>query len=185
VSGGITLSAAASQISAGKGQLQGVYNADDQDLTVSQGATASVGRIANFNMIALDNGTLKVVNVIAVAGAKAETITVENWSLLTATSLNSNFSVSVDGTSAMSLTHASAPFGSIDLALGGELTLASAGLFTTKAANIFVNGISYADDNSILSIRGNTATAIPEPAVITLIAMMGGGLLFIRRRFMV
>jgi hypothetical protein len=75
------------------------------------------------------------------------------------------------------------------LAGGGSLTAAYGGAFanfgavTNDVNGIFVDtnagGLEFTDNGSSF-----TVTSIPEPATLGLIAAFGGGLLFIRRRFM-
>ncbi|MFT7173337.1 MAG: hypothetical protein ACI9NQ_001557, partial [Paracoccaceae bacterium] len=60
-------------------------------------------------------------------------------------------------------------------------TLPSVAEFTEQGADIEVNGVTFASDNSILSFSGNTATAVPEPTS-ALLTLLGGLAFFIRRR---
>ncbi|MDF7822765.1 PEP-CTERM sorting domain-containing protein [Pontiellaceae bacterium B12227] len=50
---------------------------------------------------------------------------------------------------------------------------------------IRVNSLQTGSPDSQLAITNFTSEVIPEPATLGLVAMVGGGLLFIRRRFMI
>ena len=92
------------------------------------------------------------------------------------TSFFTAIDVNIDSTSSITLLGAGDPLpttSTITLAAGAQLTLASVAEFTEQGAQIFVNGVSFAADNSILSFAGATATAVPEPGVFALLA---GGL---------
>lgn len=92
--------------------------------------------------------------------------------------------VNVDATSAITLQGPNNPTPDatvIHLTPGAQLTLADFAKFEQVGSKIFVNGVSYASDNSILSFSGATATAIPEPSATALLGI-GGLALLIRRR---
>lgn len=74
--------------------------------------------------------------------------------------------INVDSTSLLHLLGGGDPLpaGSVlNLTPGAQLTMASLGEFTEQGAQIFVNGISFSADNTILVFSGNTATAVGTP----------------------
>jgi len=92
--------------------------------------------------------------------------------------------INVDATSSVILQGGGDPLpGStaINLTPGATLTLASVAEFTEQGGQIFVNGVDYNTDNSILSFSGTTATAVPEPSSSALLGL-GGLALILRRR---
>jgi hypothetical protein len=113
-------------------------------------------------------------------------------SSMTSTWLTEGMTLNVDGTSSYTLRGAGDPINSqsekttINLTPGAQLTLASVAEFTEQGADIMVNGVSFATDNSILTFSGNTATAvgtaIPEPSGIALIGLAGLAMMLRRRK---
>ena len=94
--------------------------------------------------------------------------------------------ITVDATSSMNLQGGGDPLPGaavLNLAPGATLTMASVAEFTEQGAQIFVNGVDFATDTSILSFSGTTATAVapvPEPSSAALLGL--GGLALIMRR---
>lgn len=76
--------------------------------------------------------------------------------------------VNVDGTSSLNLLGGGNPISEaqIHLAFGAQLTLVSLEEFTEQGDEIFVDGVSYNEDNSVLSFEGSTATALGEPPLV-------------------
>jgi len=75
--------------------------------------------------------------------------------------------IHVDATSSLNLLGGGDPLPSgsvLNLAPGAQLAMASLGEFTEQGAQIFVDGTSYAADDTILSFSGNTATAVGVPS---------------------
>jgi len=119
---------------------------------------------------------------------------ISTLSLINGSSYNAQFAaigidVLVDGTSSVIFRGGGDPINSqlertrIVLAPGAQLTLPSVAEFTEQGADIIVGGVSFADDQSILSFNGTTATAlgaIPEPSS-ALLAILAG-FCFARRR---
>lgn len=120
---------------------------------------------------------------------------ISTLSLTNGSTLNSQFAsvgidILVDSTSSLIFRGAGDPINSqtertrILLSPGAQLTLASVAEFTEQGADIIVDGVSFADDSSILNFSGTTGTAvapIPEPGSV-LFAALSGCLLFGRRR---
>ena len=69
----------------------------------------------------------------------------------------------------------------VNLAVGAQLTMASVAEFTEQGGQIFVDGVDFATDTSILEFSGTTATAVPEPSSTALLGL-GGLALILRRR---
>jgi len=99
--------------------------------------------------------------------------------------------VNVDGTSSLRFRGGGDPINSqtertiINLAPGATLILPSAAEFTEQGPDIFVNGVSFADNTDILMINGGTATAVapvPEPMSIAMLVMGLLGVTQLRRR---
>jgi hypothetical protein len=113
-------------------------------------------------------------------------------SAMTSTWLTEGMTLNVDGTSSYTLRGAGDPINSqsekttINLTPGAQLTLATVAEFTEQGADIMVNGVSFATDNSILTFSGNTATAvgtvIPEPSGVALIGLAGLAMILRRRK---
>ncbi len=140
----------------------------------------------------LQLGNLTMSNSLATFGAGfgfdgggASILNLTNSSSWQSQFLTNGTTVNVDGTSSLSLAGGGDPINSqtaatrVNLALGAQLTLASFSEFAEQGNEIFVNGVSYNSNNSILSFNGNTATAVPEPAPL---AMLGVCVLFLLRR---
>lgn len=115
----------------------------------------------------------------------------ENINLI-GSSLNIQFAsvgidINVDGTSSLNIRGGGDGINSqtaptrVNLSVGGQLTLPTLAEFTEQGNEIFVNGVSYNSDTSILSFSGTTATAVPEPASTALLGL-GGIALILRRR---
>ena len=110
-------------------------------------------------------------------------------------SMNAQFAaigiqVNVDSTSSLRFRGGGDPINSqtekttINLSPGAQLTLPSLAEFTEQGADIVVNGVTFAEDPSILSFSGTTATAnsvVPELSS-SLFATLGALVLLGRRR---
>ena len=110
-------------------------------------------------------------------------------------SMNAQFAaigiqINVDSTSSLRFRGAGDPINSqtekttINLSPGAQLTLPSLAEFTEQGADIVVNGVTFAEDPSILSFSGSTATAnsvVPELSS-SLFGMVGALALLGRRR---
>lgn len=94
--------------------------------------------------------------------------------------------IAVDATSSITLQGGGDPLPGaavLNLAPGATLTMASVAEFTEQGAQIFVNGVDFLSDSSILSFSGTTATAlapVPEPSSTALLGL--SALAFILRR---
>jgi hypothetical protein len=142
------------------GALVAAWDTADLNLIVSGGAIVKAYDLRNFTEITVDASTLTLTDDITVSDTKDEGMSISNGSTVSASYINNFASVTVDGTSTLTLTHASDPLRSnIILAEGALLTLSDAAMFDTEAAQIFVDGVSYAHCSSILTIVGSTATA--------------------------
>ncbi len=112
------------------------------------------------------------------------TVNVTNGSQLNPFFVVNAVTVNVDSSSSASLGGGGTPINvsTVNLAPGSSLTLASLAEFTEQGAKIFVNGVSFASDSSILNFSGNTGTAIPEPSGLAMVGLAGLALAFRRRR---
>lgn len=132
------------------------------------------------------------VNGVVDGNPNNSVLNVLGGSAMTSTWLTEGMTLNVDGTSSYTLRGAGDPINSqsekttINLTPGAQLTLASVAEFTEQGADIMVNGVSFATDNSILTFSGNTATAvgtaIPEPSGIALIGLTGLAMILRRRK---
>lgn len=132
------------------------------------------------------------VNGVVDGNPNNSVLNVLGGSAMTSTWLTEGMTLNVDGTSSYTLRGAGDPINSqsekttINLTPGAQLTLASVAEFTEQGADIMVNGVSFATDNSILTFSGNTATAvgtaIPEPSGIALIGLAGLAMILRRRK---
>jgi len=168
-----------------------------EDLVFGNAGTAPIGPeralqpswgVTVANSITVDNVFL---DTAGNDGLGAGTINVINGGSIRMFFLKSA-SINVDGDSSVNLLGGGDPLpnnleviAALHLAPGAQATLASLAEFTEQGAQIFVNGVSFADDTSILTFSGNTATAIPEPATLGMLVVFGGATLFIRRKMMV
>lgn len=113
-------------------------------------------------------------------------LSITNGSFFNAQFATMGIEVLIDGTSSVGFRGGGDPINSqtertrIILEPGAQLTPPSTAEFTEQGADIFVGPTSFADDPSILTLNGTTATAIPEPSSSLLIAM--GALGFFARR---
>ncbi len=153
------------------------------DVTFSN-ATINAAFASGFGQFRLGNGFNVTLNNASITSATNGGIAGEiavpgtaTFNLLNGSNLNMQFVtgavVNVDSTSTLRLRGGGDPINSVDqpalvnLAPGAMLTLASSGEFTEQGDAIFVNGVSFAANPSILSFSGNTGTAIapvPEPS---------------------
>ncbi len=168
-----------------------------EDLVFGNAGTAPIGPeralqpswgVTVANSITVDNVFL---DTAGNDGLGAGTINVINGGSIRMFFLKSA-SINVDGDSSVNLLGGGDPLpnnleviAALHLAPGAQATLASLAEFTEQGAQIFVNGVSFADDTSILTFSGSTATAIPEPATLGMLVVFGGATLFIRRKMMV
>ena len=149
---------------------------NDQVLSVSEGATLGAVDARNFTTVTVDGGTIALTgNFSGQSAARTDSFSISNGGSVTANKIGLIFdeAITVDSTSSLMLTTATEPpFANVHLSVGAKLTLSSRNYFTTYGSNIFVGGVSYAADSSILSFNGNTATAVsdevlPELRVLT------------------
>ncbi|WP_372795817.1 Ig-like domain-containing protein [Pontiella sp.] len=150
----------AGQIAGGKGQVKGAWEGAGQVLKVLGGGTLQVGDVRNFGTVLVDNATVSLTRYISTSTATGENLTITNGSTFSASYISGYAQATVDATSSLILNDASNPLrNDIHLAEGAELTLSDSTLFSTEGARIFVGGVSYAGNPSILKITGNTAVA--------------------------
>ncbi len=137
------------------------------------GTTAAFG-------ITLDNATID--NGSGNDGFGFGTISLTNGSSLTTFFVDGT--LNVDATSSVNLEGAGDPIPgatAVNLAVGATITLSSVAEYTEQGSQIFVNGVNYATDSSILDFSGTTATAVPEPSSSALLGL-GALALILRRR---
>jgi endonuclease/exonuclease/phosphatase family metal-dependent hydrolase len=174
VSGGKTLNMTAT--GGNNGCVISSWAGSDQVLTVSDGATVTGVDLRNFTTVNVDGGTIALTGTFSGANSGlTQGISISNGGSVTAASFGLIYdeAITVDGSSSLTVTTATAaPFTRVDLAKGAKLTLSSLDYFTTYASSIYVDGVSYAEDSSILSFAGTTAFAgadapAPELSIIT------------------
>jgi hypothetical protein len=96
--------------------------------------------------------------------------------------------INVDSTSSLTLRGAGDSVNSqiersiVNLSPNAQLTLNSLEEFSEQGNDIYLNGVSFAQNPSILKFNGNTGTAIPEAHLILLSAVSTILLLSQRRR---
>jgi len=124
------------------------------------------------------------------AGDVASTLNILSGSSMNAQFAAIGIQINVDSTSSLRFRGGGDPINSqiekttINLSPGAQLTLASVAEFTEQGADIVVNGVTFAQDPSILSFSGTTATAnavVPELSS-SLFATIGALALLGRRR---
>ena len=124
------------------------------------------------------------------AGDVASTLYIVEGSSMNAQFAAIGIQINVDSTSSLRFRGAGDPINSqtekttINLSPGAQLTLPSLAEFTEQGADIVVNGVTFAEDPSILSFSGSTAAAnsvVPELSS-SLFAMAGALALLGRRR---
>ena len=154
------MKADAGQIASGKGQVKSAWEGAGQVLKVLDGATLQVGDVRNFGTVLVDNATATLTRYITTSTKTGADLTITNGGTLSASYMSGYANATVDGTSSVTLTDAANPLRcDIHLAEGAELTLVDAAMFTTEGAQIFVDGVSYASNPSVLKLTGNTAVA--------------------------
>lgn len=124
------------------------------------------------------------------AGDAVSTLNILGGSSMNAQFASVGIEINVDSTSSLTFRGGGDPINSqtekttIVLQPGAQLTLPTVAEFTEQGADIVVGGITFAEDPSILTFSGTTATAIaavPEPSS-SLLAALGLLGLTIRRR---
>ncbi|MDF7825502.1 sialate O-acetylesterase [Pontiellaceae bacterium B12227] len=154
------MKADAGRIALGDGQVKGAWEGAGQVLKVLDGATLQVGDVRNFDTVLLNNATVTLTRYITTSANTGLSLTITNGSTFSASYMANYGSATVDATSSVTLTDAANPLrNDIHLAEGAELTLVDAAMFATEGAQIFVDGVSYASNPSVLKITGNTAIA--------------------------
>jgi endonuclease/exonuclease/phosphatase family metal-dependent hydrolase len=174
VSGGKTLNMTAT--GSNNGCVISTWTGSDQVLTVSDGATVSGVDLRNFTTVNVDGGTIALTGTFSGANSGlTQGISISNGGSVTAASFGLIYdeAITVDGSSSLTVTTATTvPFAKVELERGAKLTLSSVEYFTTYGSSIYVDGVSYAEDSSILSFAGTTAFAgadapAPELSIIT------------------
>jgi hypothetical protein len=137
-----------------------------------------------FGNLTLQDATANPTGINASGGSSTINLVNSSW---TSTFLAFNVEVSLDGTSSLTHTGAGDPINSqggeatrVNLVNGSQLTLASVAEFTEQGDEIFIDGVAFNDDPSLLVFEGNTATAVPEPSTGFLVAL--AGLVLLRRQ---
>ncbi|MDB4143594.1 PEP-CTERM sorting domain-containing protein [Akkermansiaceae bacterium] len=175
-----------------------VTSPTDDDITIT-GATINEPSAAFSNLpigdtlsVTLDGTSFTFTNSngftgVNDAGDVTSTVNMLGGSSMSAQFASVGITVNVDGTSSLTFRGGGDAINSqtekttINLSLGAQLTLPTVAEFTEQGADIVVNGVSFADDTSILSFSGNTATAVPEPTSALLSSLAALGLLRRRR----
>jgi endonuclease/exonuclease/phosphatase family metal-dependent hydrolase len=147
-----------------------------QVLTVSDGATLVGVDARNFTAVIVDGGTVELSGDFTSGGTGyTDGFSISNGGSVTANRIETDYdeTITVDSTSSLTLTTTEIPFARVDLEVGAKLTLSSRAYFTTYGSRIYVDGVSYAEDSSILSFAGDTSAAFagvtvaPELSIIT------------------
>lgn len=174
----------------------------DDDIIIT-GATIneSSGAFSNIEIgegleVTLDGTLFTFTNNNGFTGLDNNNDVLATLNLLGGSSLSAQFAaigitVNVDSTSSVSFRGGGDPINSqlekttINLEPGAQLTLPTVAEFTEQGADIAVNGVTFADDPSILTFSGTTATAVavvPEPSSSLLVALGALALLARRRK---
>jgi hypothetical protein len=178
-----------------------VASPTDDDMTIA-GATISEpsGAFTNIEIgdglsVTLDATSFTFANNngfsgVNDAGDVLSVLNIVNGSFFSAQFAAIGITINVDATSSLLFRGGGDPINSqiekttINLEPGAQLSLASFAEFAEQGADIVVNGVTFADDPSILSISGTTGTAIapvPEPSS-SILAALGALALLARRR---
>ncbi|WP_372806879.1 Ig-like domain-containing protein [Pontiella sp.] len=161
LSDAMVLSADVADIAAGNGQLKSTWAGAGQVLTVSNGALLQVGDVRNFGTVLVDGATVNLTRYITTSSSTGVDLAIANGSSFSAGYISGYANATVDASSSMTLTDPANPLrNNLYLGEGAQLTLVDAGMFATEAAQIFVDGMCYANNGLVLEIEGNTATAV-------------------------
>ncbi|BDS08771.1 hypothetical protein NT6N_38110 [Oceaniferula spumae] len=157
------------------------------NMQINSGSLNISGANPTFGNLTLSNSSATVASLSSSASFPSE-IYLTNGSSWESTFITNNTTLFVDGTSTMELFGSGDPINSqtnptsVHLAYGAKLTLSSLAEFTQQGNEIFVNGVSFNSDNSVLSFNGTTATAVPEASSAALIGLAGLALILRRRK---
>lgn len=131
------------------------------------GTELNVNRVLAFDSITVSNAAV----IILKSGfgidlqQSSSVMTIADGSSVSAQFVSTGDRVVVDGSSSLTLSGTDTPINNIEvhLEIGGQLTLPDLAEFAEQGAKIFVDGVSFSADNSILSFSGSdpvTATAL-------------------------
>lgn len=158
-------------------------NAGTAPIIGEQGAQPTWGVASGFSAT-IDNVFL---NTAGNDGFSAGTTDIINGGSLSAFFIFGNTNVS--GDSSINLLGGGDPLPGaavLSLSPGSQITLASFAEFNEQGAQIFVNGVNYDTDNSVLDFAAvpgaNSAIAVPEPSSTALIGLAGLGFILRRRK---
>lgn len=172
------------------------------DLVTITGATINdpSGSFSNLEIgdglsVTMSGTSFTFTNNNGFTGVNDASDVISTLNIVGGSSMNAQFAaigiqVNVDGTSSLRFRGGGDPINSqtekttINLSPGAQLTLPSLAEFTEQGADIVVNGVTFAEDPSILSFSGTTATAnsvVPELSS-SLFATLGALVLLGRRR---
>ena len=175
--------------SSGLASVTGITNATlaDDIVFTNAGTAAVVGELtgqpswgvgSGFG-ITIDNTFVDTTNN---DGIRGDTIDIVNGGSLRI--FFAGVDLNVDSSSSINLLGGGDPLpgsAALNLSAGAQVTLASRSEFDQQGAQIFVNGVSFTSDNSILNFTGASAVAVPEPSAAALLGL-GGLALILRRR---
>ena len=184
---GGTLNSTTTDFTVGSLTVDDGTNGTVESLTVAGGTfSANTNITLVFTDLVLDAASASFSGGIN-GGGIGTVVHLTNGSSWASTFITNMVEFHIDATSSMSLSGTGDPINSqtnpstIHLEIGAQLTLSSFAEFSEHTGEIFVNGVSYAADPSILQFSGSTATAVPESSapLLTAIACFGW---FARRR---
>lgn len=181
---GGTISSANSLFQTGNADFNGGTTGTIEALGVTGNFGSNTTVQVQFGNLTLLNATANPTGLNATGGSSTINLVNSTW---TSTFLAFNVEISLDATSSLTLTGSGDPINSqggaptrVNLVNGSQLTLASLAEFTEQGNEIFIYGVAFNDDPSLLVFDGTTATAVPEPSSCFMLALTG--LAILRRR---
>lgn len=179
-----TLSSSATSFQTVNSTINGGTTGTVESMLVSGNFGSSGTVFVQFGDLTLQNATGSLTGMNATGGSTNINLVNSAW---TSTFLAFNVSITLDAASSLTLNGAGDPINSqggapssVNLVAGSQLTMSSVAEFAEQGNEIFIYGVSYNSDPSLLVFNGNTATAIPEPST-GILALLAGFFLLGRR----